>query len=304
VLKEFEQCSNTKVASIKHARLHNKNLLRRTPPRARQQSSDVPRARTHGTVGEKVVSLVLCTSSTNTQTRSLTWCVHRISHQDVNPDRIFRSSFIARSHPSRGITHRAVSSFEPFSYRAASSPRGILHRAASSSSCGIIRRTVSSSRGIIHHAASSSRGIIMARYHPSTNSKVLYIGTTRWSRIQSHAHGNSLVILFKLNPNILPCASVLPDSIISSSDDENETLHVSSMLMFITPPPRHLAMIGLIFLLLGPIKSPIRLIGTVIVRTLGADFDRAIFDSGCASNISFKSMQSPDLSLHKSCAHD
>jgi hypothetical protein len=99
------------------------------------------------------VSLVIYTSSTNTQARSLTWCVHRISHRDINPDRIFGASFIARNHPSRRIMHRAVSCIASYSHRAASSSRGILHR-----------------------AASSSCGIVIARYHPSTNNKVLYIG--------------------------------------------------------------------------------------------------------------------------------
>jgi hypothetical protein len=126
-------------------------------------------------VGKMIVSPVLCTFSTNTQTRSLTWCVHRISHLDINPDRTFRASLIARTHPSRGITHRAVSSIARYSHRAASSLRGIIHRAASSSRgfvivrhrhravsslCGIIHRTVSSSRGILHRAASSLCGII------------------------------------------------------------------------------------------------------------------------------------------------
>jgi hypothetical protein len=40
-----------------------------TPPRARKLSSDVPRARKHNTVVERVVLLVICTSSTNTWTR-------------------------------------------------------------------------------------------------------------------------------------------------------------------------------------------------------------------------------------------
>jgi hypothetical protein len=97
------------------------------------------------------VSLVLCTPSTNTQTRSLTWCVHRISHRDINPDRIFRASFIARHHTSRGIVHCVVSS-----------SRGII---AASSSSGIIHRTASSSRGILYRAASYRAALFIARHH-------------------------------------------------------------------------------------------------------------------------------------------
>jgi hypothetical protein len=80
---------------------------------------------------------VLCTSSTISQTRSLTWCDHRISHIRINSERIFRASFIARNHLSRGITHRAASS-----------------------SCGIIDRTVSSVARHRHCAA-----LFNARYH-------------------------------------------------------------------------------------------------------------------------------------------
>jgi hypothetical protein len=94
---------------------------------------------------------VLCTSSTNTQTRSLTWCVHRISHRDINSDRILRASFIARHHTSRGIFHCVVFS-----------SRGII---AASSSSGIIHRTASSSCGILYRAASSSCALSIARYH-------------------------------------------------------------------------------------------------------------------------------------------
>jgi hypothetical protein len=158
------------------------NFHANTPPRARQQSSDVPSARTHNTVGERVVTLVLCASSACTQTRSLSWCVHRIAHRDLNPDWNFRASSIARYSPSRGIiiVRHSLSC-------------GILHRAAfsiarHSTSCGILHRAVfyivrhSTLCGILHRAVYS-----ITRHYPSANNKLFNTGITRRSRIQAHA---------------------------------------------------------------------------------------------------------------------
>jgi hypothetical protein len=162
-----------------------------TAPRARQKSKDLPNAGTHNTVGERVVSLVLCTSSTTTWTRSSSQIVLSKPQRITRYDRIVATSsshgdtpcgiIIAQQHPSRGIInarhhqgaafsiarysssrgilHRAASSSRGILHRAASSSRGILHRVASSS-CGIIRRMAFSPRGILHRAASSSCGII------------------------------------------------------------------------------------------------------------------------------------------------
>jgi hypothetical protein len=107
-----------------------------TPPRERQQSSDVMSARPHNTVGESVVSPVLCTSSTNAWARSSSQCVLRKPQRKTKYDRTEATS------SSHGNTSRGV----------------------------LIARN-SPSRGIIHRAASLSRGILIARYfHQQTTS--------------------------------------------------------------------------------------------------------------------------------------
>jgi hypothetical protein len=135
-----------------------------TPPRVRQQSSDVPSARTHISVGERVVSLVLCTSSTNTWTRSSFQSVLRKPQRMTKYDRPWRH----HHHPA--IHHAASSSrcilIERLRHRAALSIARHSHRAASSSH-GTLYRAASSSRGILYCAASSSRGIVIVRHYPS-----------------------------------------------------------------------------------------------------------------------------------------
>jgi hypothetical protein len=168
---------------------------------------------------------VLCTSSTNTQTRSLTWCVHRISHRDINPDRIFRASFTARNHPSRGITHRAVSSIASYSHRTASSSRGMLHRAVFSiarhrhrAALFIARyhnRAVSTIARHLHRAALSIARHLhlavssIARYRHQQTERFFTSKPLAGLVSKPTLHGKSLV-LFKFNPSILPCANVPP----------------------------------------------------------------------------------------------
>jgi hypothetical protein len=59
--------------------------------------------------------------------------------------------------------------------------------------CGIIHRTVLSSRGIIHRAVSSSN-----------NNKVLYIGTTRRSRISYPIPRLMLALLYHILRGHIP----------------------------------------------------------------------------------------------------
>jgi hypothetical protein len=138
-----------------------------TPHRARQKSKDVTNARTHNTVGERVVSLVLCTSSTSTWTMSSSQSVLSKPQRKTSYDRIVATSsshgdtprgiIIAQQHPSRGTI-----------YRTASSSRGILHRAG----FFIARdshRVVFSLRSILiarysHHATFSSSALSIARH--------------------------------------------------------------------------------------------------------------------------------------------
>jgi hypothetical protein len=151
------------------------------------------------------MSLVLCTSLISTQTRSLTWCVHRISHRDINSDRLFGALFNARNHPSRGITHRAVSSIALYSHRAVLSIARYHHRAVSSIARHRHRAGLSIAR--YHHRAVSSiarhrhrAGLSIAwYYHRAVSSIARYHHqiTTRFftseplvdlvSRIQSRA---------------------------------------------------------------------------------------------------------------------
>jgi hypothetical protein len=111
------------------------------------------------------VSLVLCTSSTNIQTTSLTWCVHRISNRDINPDRIFRASFIARHHAPRGIVYCVVFSLRGIIIVHYPSHGIIIARYQSSRGIIIVRHYPS--HGIIIARYQSSRGIVIVRHYPS-----------------------------------------------------------------------------------------------------------------------------------------
>jgi hypothetical protein len=177
-----------------------------TPPRARQQSSDVPSARTHNTVGERVVSPVLCASSTNTWTRSSSQSVFRKPQHKTKYNRTVATSS-SHGNTSRGIHQRAE-----FSIVRHSSSRGILHRAASIiaryspsrgivivrdyPSHGVIHRTASSysSRGIIHRAASrigrhsTSRGIVIVRHYPSRGIIIARRSLSRGIIIARYSH--------------------------------------------------------------------------------------------------------------------
>jgi hypothetical protein len=125
-----------------------------TPPRVRQQSSDVPSARTHKSVGARVVSLELCNSPTNTWTRSSFQSVLRKPQRKTKYDRPVATS------SSSGNTSRGII-IALYSHRAASSSCGIIHRTAFSSQ-GIVARHRRAALSITRHhrEASSSRGIL------------------------------------------------------------------------------------------------------------------------------------------------
>jgi hypothetical protein len=195
----------------------------KTPPHARQQSSYVSRVSAHITAVKESSHWCSAPPQLNTQTRSRTWCVHRISHRDINPDRIFRASFIARNHSSRGIIHRAAQRIARNCHRAVFSIARYYHRAALSiaryrhrAELSIARhrhravfsiarhrhRTAShsiihgtASRGITHRTA--SHGI--ARHLPSSGRSTMF--ATHWTCCRySHSTGALYPHALRQNP--------------------------------------------------------------------------------------------------------
>jgi hypothetical protein len=128
VLPVFEQCSNANVPSTEHGRLHNNNLSpQNTSSREATVKLCVEGERAYHS-GERVESLVLCTSSTK--------------YPDQVSD-LVRPSYIASRYKSRPDL------------------QGIIHRAESS----IARHNAS--LGIVIARYSPSRGIIIVRHYPS-----------------------------------------------------------------------------------------------------------------------------------------
>jgi hypothetical protein len=113
----------------------------------------------------------------------LSKCVHRVSHRDLNPDRTFRASSIARHHHRAESSNARHHASRAIVRRAALSSRGILiawhHHARYSPSRGIVIVRHNPSHGIVIVRHNPSHGIIIAWYHHRavSNNKLLFIGT-------------------------------------------------------------------------------------------------------------------------------